>query len=321
MKVLITGINGYIGNRLFSVLKQHNFSVSGTVRDTEMFMCKECNQLIVTGDISSFNNWHQVLSDIDIVIHLAGMAHIFSEPSDKSRMLENYRVVNRNATLRLAQGAVDAGVRRFIYISSIGVLGNTTIDKIFNNRSKYNPQESYAVSKMEAELGLKKIEELSNIEVVIVRPPLVYGPRHSGNFYRLLKLVDIGLPLPLPLGGMKAKKSMISLDNLCSLLIKTITEPLPKYSKLVVSDGSYWSTAELVSLIAEYMGKKKQIFTVPRFILNAFGSLVGKREEVRKLSVPLQVDGSETAEILNWSPIQSPEDGLKEAVEYYLVHK
>ena len=318
MRVLITGVNGYVGNRLHSVLKQHNFSVSGSVRESQGSGSID-NKLIVTGDISSFDNWYQVLSDIDIIIHLAAMAHIISETSDESKMLDKYRAVNRDATLRLAQGAVDAGVRRFVYVSSIGVLGNATIDYIFDNRSNYNPQESYAVSKMEAEVGLKKIVELSNMEVVIVRPPLVYGPSSPGNFYRLLKLVDIGLPLPL--GGMEAKKSMISLDNLCNLLMKTITEPLPKYSKFVVSDGSNWSTAELVSLIAKNMGNKRPLFTLPGLILNAFASLVGKREEIRKLSVPLQVDGSETAEILNWSPIQSPEDGLKEAVEYYLVHK
>ena len=210
MRVLITGVNGYVGNRLHLVLKQHNFSVSGSVRELEESGCIE-NKFIVTGDISSFDNWHQVLSDIDIVIHLAAMAHIISETSDESQMLDKYRAVNRDATLRLAQGAVDAGVRRFVYVSSIGVLGNTTIDYIFDNRSNYNPQESYAVSKMEAEVGLKKIVELSNMEVVIVRPPLVYDPSSPGNFYRLLKLVDIGLPLPL--GGMDAKKSMFSLDN------------------------------------------------------------------------------------------------------------
>jgi len=233
--------------------------------------------------------------------------------SDDYSMLDRFRVVNRDATLKLAQAAVNTGVKRFIYISSIGVLGDSTYGAMFRNSSEYNPQEPYAISKMESEIGLKKITESSNIDVVIVRPPLVYGPNAPGNFNRLLKLVRWGVPLPLSV--MKAKKSMISLDNLCDLLMKTMTAPLPKFSKLVVSDGSNWSTAELVVLIANHMNNKNQLFTLPKWMLNIVAFIIGKKREIYKLSVPLQVDGSETAELLNWSPIQTPEDAIKVAIE------
>ena len=157
------------------------------------------------------------------------------------------------------------------------------------------------------------------MEAVIVRLPLVFGPNAPGKFHRLLRLVDMGLPVPL--GGLHAKKSMISLDNLCDFLMTTITAPLPKFTQMVLSDGSDWSTSELVALIAKYMGNKRPQFYVPMSMLMAVASLIGKKEEIRKLSVPLQIDAEETVSMLNWSPVQSPEDGVRDAVEYYVNHK
>ena len=317
MRSLITGASGYIGHRLLSMCIEHNLPIVGCVRNRKQAKAIPTDSVIVE-DIVSFNQWDQVLKGIDIIVHLAAQAHVLSGNSNSSNAIDEMMAINRDAVLRLATAAENANVKRFVYVSSIGVLGNSTNGYVLDNKSDYDPKEQYAQSKMEAEIGLKKISESSKIEIVIIRPPLVYGADAPGNFNRLLKLVGMGMPLPL--GGMHAKKSMISLDNLCDLLMKTMTAPLPKLTKLVVSDGSDWSTAELVSLIAKYMGKKRALFSLPLPLLMTIASFVGKKVEVRKLAVPLQVDGSETTKILNWSPVQSPEDGVKEAVEYYLAH-
>jgi len=315
---VITGANGYIGQRLSVLLSENGVSTVGCVRSAPLLRSLPIDSIII-GDISLFTQWDQVLKNGDVVVHLAARAHILDESHHSSNAINGFKEVNRDATLRLAEAAVKANVKRFIYVSSIGVLGNSTTECSFSNDTLYDPREPYAVSKMEAEIGLKGIAESSEMEVVIVRPPLVYGPGAPGNFHRLLKLVGSGLPLPL--GGMHAKKSMISLNNLCDLLMRTVTAPLPKLTQLVVSDGSDWSTSELVALIAKYMENSRRLFFVPVPMLIAIASLVGKKEEVRKLSVALLVDGSETARLLNWSPVQLPEDGIKEAVEYYLSHK
>ena len=315
-KIFITGANGYIGKRLTIKILEKGHSVTGAVRQLHGSNSQYFRQVLV-GDISIFNKWNDLLHDCDCIIHLAARTHILNDITKCP--IDEFRKVNRDATLQLAKSAEQLNVKRFVYLSSIGVLGNTTVEGRFNNKTKYNPKEAYAISKMEAEKGLIKIAELNNIEVVIVRPPLVYGPNAPGNFHRLLRLVDMGLPLPL--GGLNTKKSMISLDNLCDLLIRTITTSLPKYNQFVVSDGSDWSTAELVKLIAKYIGNNHPLITVPNTILMTVASLIGKKNEIRKLAAPLQVDGSETARILNWYPVQSPEDGVKEAVEYYLAHK
>ena len=221
---------------------------------------------------------------------------------------------------RLAKSASKGGLKRFIYVSSIGVLGQSApMEHAFNNNSIYAPKEPYAISKMEAEVGLKVISESTGMEVVIVRPPLVYGPAAPGNFQRLLKLVDTGLPLPL--ARLNAIKSMISLENLCDLLVRTVSTPLPKFSKFVVSDGSDWSTADLVRLIAKYMDRRQSLFPVPVPLLKAVAAIVGRSEDIHKLAAPLVVDGSETAKVLGWSPVQSPEDGVRKAVEFYLANK
>jgi nucleoside-diphosphate-sugar epimerase len=318
MTSLITGANGYIGRKIMKMFSENNMAVLGCVRTTKQAEEMPADSVVVE-DISLFNQWHQVLEGVDVIVHLAARAHVLSKNASSSEAIHAVQSINRNATLRFAKAAVAANVSRFVYISSIGVLGNATMVGEFTNNSAYDPKGAYAVSKMEAEIGLKEIAESSSIEVVIVRPPLVYGANAPGNFHRLMRLVDMGLPLPL--GEMHAKKSMISLENLCNLLMSVITTQLPKYSQFVVSDSTDWSTAELVKVIAKYIGNKHPLISVPVPILMAVASLIGKKEDIRKLAVPLQVNGSETARILNWTPVQSPEDGVKEAVEYYLDNK
>jgi nucleoside-diphosphate-sugar epimerase len=317
MKIIITGGNGYIGSRLSSLLSDEYFQVLKLVRN----QCINTEPNINCRDIGDFcdiTDWSEFISGADCIIHLASKAH--DTKNSHSGNLALLKKINCDMTLNLASSASKIGVKRFIYISSIGVLGETsTIVNIFDNNSSYNPKNAYSVSKMEAEIGLKKISKDSKMEVVIIRPPLVFGVNAPGNFNRLLKLVDLGIPLPFKM--MKNKKNMISLDNLCDLITRTVTVPLPKLSVFVVTDGSNWSTAELVVLIAKYMGQKNLLFSITAPILMVLASLVGKRKEILKLKTSLQVDGSKTAKILNWSPLQLPENGVEEAVKYYLIHK
>ena len=317
MSILITGAHGYIGQQLISTCSENSLRTVGCVRTVSQSETLNSESVLIE-DIVSFGQWDEILNGYAAIIHLAGRAHVLSEISYSP--IDEFRKVNRDATLRLAKSASSAGLKRFIYMSSIGVLGNSApLEHAFNNNSIYAPKEPYAISKMEAEVGLKVISESTGMEVVIVRPPLVYGPAAPGNFQRLLKLVDTGLPLPL--ARLNAIKSMISLENLCDLLVRTVSTPLPKFSKFVVSDGSDWSTADLVRLIAKYMDRRQSLFPVPVPLLKAVAAIVGRSEDIQKLAAPLVVDGSETAKVLGWSPVQSPEDGVRKAVEFYLANK
>ena len=317
MSIFITGANGYIGHKLISLCSDKNLRAVGCVR-TQSQSDALNSESVVIKDIVPFDQWDEILNGFNTVIHLASRAHVLSEFSNSS--IEEFRKVNRDATLKLAKSASSSGLKRFIYISSIGVLGDSTqMENAFKNDSIYNPKVPYAISKMEAEIGLKNISESSDMEVVIIRPPLVYGPGAPGNFKRLLKLVNSGLPLPL--AKLNAIKSMISLDNLCDLIIRAVFAPLPKFNTFVVSDGSHWSTAHLVRLIAKYMDRRELLFPVPLFLLKALAGIVGKSEDIHKLAVPLVVNGSATSKVLGWSPVQLPEDGVKKAVDFYIAHK
>jgi len=316
VNILITGATGFIGNQLISKCSDNCLRAVGCVRKLSQSEFLNCESILIE-DIVSFDQWNEILNGFNTVIHLAARAHDLSEFSKSS--IDEFRQVNRDATLKLAKSASSAGLKRFIYMSSIGVLGDSAqMEYAFNNDSIYNPKEPYAISKMEAEIGLKKISESSDMEVVIIRPPLVYGPDAPGNFKRLLKLVNLGLPLPL--AKLDAIKSMISLDNLCDLIIRAVFAPLPKFNTFVVSDGSHWSTASIVRLIAKYMGRRQSLFPVPLFLLKALAGAVGKSEDIHKLAVPLVVNGSVTCEVLGWTPVQLPEDGVREAVEFYISH-
>ena len=207
-KIVITGANGYIGKRLTNKILEKGHCVIGVVRQLHASNSPCYTQFLVE-DISKFNKWSDLLQDCDCIIHLAARTHILNDITKSP--IDEFRKVNRDATILLAKSAEQLNVKRFVFLSSIGVLGDTTLEGRFDNNTKYNPKEAYAISKMEAEKGIIKIADSSNMEVVIVRPPLVYGPNAPGNFHRLMRLVDLGLPLPL--GGFNAKKKHDIFNN------------------------------------------------------------------------------------------------------------
>ena len=315
MKILLTGSSGFIGHRLSEVLTENGLSVVGCVRTSSQAEKMPIDTVIVE-DIASFNYWNDVLKEVDVIIHLAAISHDTKSVNNIDRI----NAVNLHATLMLGKYAVEENISRFIYISSIGVLGDSTTRIKFNNRSEYNPKNSYSNSKMEAEIGLKKITKKTEMELVIIRPPLVYGPGAPGNFDRLIRLVDTGMPLPL--GAMNKKKSMISLDNLCDFLMNITTKVLPnQFIELNVSDGHDWSTVELINTIYKYLKKRNLLFYMPISILIIIAFLLGKLKEIRKMSVPLLIDEEDTNKVINWTPVQSAQEGVRLSVEYYLKHK
>jgi nucleoside-diphosphate-sugar epimerase len=226
--------------------------------------------------------------------------------------LAEFRHDNVAGTLALANQSVEMGVKRFIFISSIGVNGNETLTKSFTADDQPAPHSPYAISKHEAELGLRALSAETGMEVVIVRPPLVYGPNAPGNFGSLIRWLDRGVPLPL--GAItQNRRSLIALDNLVDLLVKCIDHPAAANQTFLVSDGEDVSTRDLLCRMACALGKPARLISVSPSLLRRGASLVGKSEAVQSLCGSLQVDISKTRELLGWTPLISVDEGLRRA--------
>jgi nucleoside-diphosphate-sugar epimerase len=245
--------------------------------------------------------------DFDCIVHLAGRAHVLSEHDQNP--LEAFRRANCGATLRLAQQAVESGVRRFIFISSIGVNGAETSRKPFDEFSNPKPHADYAISKLEAEEGLKKLLAGTETELVIIRPPLVYGVDAPGNFARLLKFVATGLPLPL--GRINNRRSIVSLENLVSFISLCIEHSAAAGQLFLVSDGEDISTTEMVLALAQGMGKKPLMLPVPDSLLKVGAKLLGKESLYTQLCCSLQVDSSKARSLLGWKPQENTLEALE----------
>lgn len=299
-KVLVTGGSGFFGSHL---LKHEAFQEALAIGRTPPIN-HEHFESISFNDIDLLS---KVLKNVEIVVHLAGRAHIMNE--NATRPLDEYRHTNTLGTLNLAKQAALAGVKRFIFISSIKVLGEkTTPDKPFNSNNILNPQDPYSVSKAEAEIGLKDIGNNSDMDIVIIRPPLIYGAGVKGNFSSLLKLVR--LRLPLPLGAIENKRSLVSVENLVDLVVTCLHHPNAKNKSFLVSDDRDLSTPELLSMIAEAGGYKSYTFKCPKIILDRILRLLGKSAIYNRLSDSMQVDIEYTKKQLDWKPPFKVKDSL-----------
>ncbi len=285
MKILITGQNGFIGRPLFELLENQGHQVRGTVRNVQSQIKNK--DIVVTGDIGVKTNWGVALKGVDIVIHLANRAHALNEKSIDS--LSIFREVNVDGTIQLAKQALESGVKRFIFVSSIKVNGEYTDKHPFRINDKPNPQGPYAISKLEAEIALREIAQKSSMDVVIIRPPLVYGQGVKGNYQRLTRLVELGVPLPF--SSIKNKRSLISSDNLIQLLAKVVAYPSVANQTLLVADEKDLSTPQLVKKIANSIGKPVRLFSFPVKLLKVLGKLTGQSETINRLTENLQIDG------------------------------
>lgn len=302
MRVLLTGATGFLGRGLISSLRGKH-AILAAVRVNCAF---ENLTNVIVGDIGPETNWAAATAQQDVVIHLAARAHVIK--NEISNSLAEYRRVNVEGTLNLARQAAKAGVKRFIFISSIGVNGNTNANP-FTESDQANPAEPYAQSKWEAEQGLWKIQQETGMEIVIIRPPLVYGPNAPGNFGSLVRWIEKGVPLPL--GAIHNKRSLVGIDNLVDLIIRCMDHPAAANQLFLAGDGEDLSTTELLRDVAKAMGRPARLIPVPAGLLQLGATLLGRRAMAQRLLGSLQVDIGKTSELLDWKPPYTVEEGLR----------
>lgn len=315
-RVLVTGASGFIGNQLCNELLSKQLPYLAAVR-TVPSVHQFTHNVIATGHLDASTDWRDALVGIDTIIHLAARAHVMHET-----VLDpwaEYHAVNVEATLNLAMQAVQAGVKRFIFLSTIKVNGEETHQRAFTPFDVPAPLDFYGQSKLDAELALQTLSKKTGIELVIIRSPLVYGPRVGANFYKLMQLTKSGLPLPFR--GVKNRRSMVALDNLVDLLITCIMHPAAAHQIFLVSDDDDLSLPRLVKLIAKAMDKSVWLLPIPVTFIQVLAGMVGKSASVNRLFGSLQLDISHTKQRLHWQPIIGVEQGIKKTVQHYLNHQ
>ena len=310
----VTGASGFVGGALCASLV-NRFPLRISVQDkskTELF----ANVDMFEASISPDQDWSSTLSGVSAVVHCAGRVHVMSEEAVDP--LFEFRRVNVDGTLNLARQASEAGVRRFVFISSIKVNGECTdLGHPFTADQIPVPGDPYGVSKYEAEIGLRALSEETGMEVVIIRSPLVYGPGVKANFLSMMNWLWRGIPLPL--GGItKNRRSFIYLDNLVDMIITCITHPEAANQIFLVSDDEDLSTAGLLTRIALALGRPSKLIGVPVALITLGAKLLGRADIAQRLCGSLQVDIKKTKDLLSWSPPVSVDEGLRQTATHFL---
>jgi nucleoside-diphosphate-sugar epimerase len=316
-RLLITGGQGFVGKALADGALTQGLTVR--VSSRRKFIATDRRlEHIQTGDLGPATDWLVALQGVDFVVHCAGRAHMMNDKV--SDPLAIFRTVNRDGTLNLARQAVAAGVKRFVYVSSIGVNGvQSAHGKLFSEVDQPNPHNAYALSKWEAEQSLMRIADEDGLEVVVIRPPLVYGCDAPGNFGALMRAVQRGWPLPL--GAIYNKRSLVALDNLVDLIITCLDHPAAANQIFLVSDAEDISTTELLRRMAHALGRPACLMPIPVSLLKVGAGLLGRRDMVQRLCGSLQVDISKARTLLGWSPPICMEEGLRRTAQGFLHEK
>lgn len=307
MDLLLTGASGFVGQALLRSIDMHDdFSCIAVVRKS---LCFDTRARIVELSFDSGSDWSALLFEGQVIIHVAGLAH---EKIDGTAPAElQFREYNVDSTLNLARQASVAGVKRFIFISSIGVNGEFT-NESFTEQDKACPNSLYAESKFQAEEGLREIQNHTKMEVVIIRPPLIYGRKAPGSFERLVNLTALGLPLPL--SAIANRRSFICIENLVDFIITCVHHPKASNELFLIADDEVISTPEFIMLIANGLNVSVSMFWFPKALLSAFGSVLGKRALIDKLTGSLTIDSSKAKSLLAWTPPISLECGIKRSL-------
>tara|TARA_R110001632_G_scaffold60284_3_gene146343 strand:+ start:12041 stop:12961 length:921 start_codon:yes stop_codon:yes gene_type:complete len=298
--IALTGYSGFVGQQLLRQLSDHQCLLLGRKQPSSDYPFCEFD----LGSADSANTFLP-LSDVTTLVHLAARVHILNDISTDP--LTEFRIVNTEGTLNLARQAAQAGVKRFIFLSTIGVNGVSNTSP-FSISDELYPVGNDAVSKLEAEIGLQEIAAETDMEVVIIRPPLVYGPNAPGNFAKLAKLANKNLPLPL--GAIHNKRSFVGLDNLVDLIVTCINNPNAANQTFLVSDDHDVSITELLTTMIKAAGKNPRLLPVPVYLIRLVGKFTGKIAVVGRLCDNLQVDISHTKKTLGWTPPVSFKDGI-----------
>ena len=308
MKVLVTGGNGFVGKELIrSILAAGiHTPVSGVRKRNKINNLNEV-QIVELGDLEELIDRKELLKDIDVIIHTAARVHVMKENPKQSS--KEYKRINVDATLNLALDAIGAGVKRFIFLSTIKVNGEVSVGKGFTPEDIPKPEGDYALSKFEAEQGLFELSKSSQMKVICIRSPLVYGKGVKGNLHFLINVIKLRIPLPLS-GAKHNKRSFVSVSNLVDLLILCIDHAKAVNEVFLVSDGDDISTTSLVKLIASKLEVKIRLFYCPTLLIKLIFIFLGRSESYKRLFDSLYVDLEKTSTLLSWKPKENMKSGI-----------
>lgn len=309
MKVLITGANGFVGNALWRRLDaEPGIQAVGSVRSSAA--AGRHPRWSAVGELTAATDWSALVAGVDVVVHTAARVHVLDDAA--ADPLAEFQRVNVQGTLRLARQASAAGVGRFVFVSSVKVNGESTPGgRPFTADDRPAPLDAYGVSKHEAESALRELASQTGMELVIVRPPLVYGPGVKANFAAMMRWLGRGMPLPL--GAVDNRRSLVALDNLVDLLATCLRHPAAAGQTFLVSDGEDVSTTQLLRRMGAALGRPARLLPVPPSWLEWGAARIGKGDVARRLCGSLQVDITKTRDLLGWRPPLSLDEGLRKA--------